>query len=556
MDADPEWSDEEFYATPLPGTDVLLPSTHTCTEPERQSEKLAELEPNEKPTEPERPTEKQTEPERPPNSPTLPERPPYRPAQPERPNEKPAQPKSESSDDDIPLCQIQKRLQKKRKRQAKQVSTESSELDDSGHDKTYLPSNESLSCEDSDTTPLIKRKSKWLRKRIRPLKREEGRRLTQTRDNRNKNSKKINRQNIHSKEKQREASGDELQRVLRKSRTEHNVNSILQRFAEKRLSNLLDSNSLERKSINPDGNCYFNAVLSQITSQFSMYEFRSELCKHLLENEEHYKGYMANRSMDELDISEQYVEKVNQLKGEGVWNVEMSDILPLATANFLNKNITIYTSRLNNPIIHVSPDLNPREPTVLDEIKLSYLAVRGFEHYDACVQGVILNKHTSKSGDTSTPVQANSSSYEQNANTMSKTPLKSSNPTGAVITPRKGAEYVSPKKVKVTRKRTRNTEQWKKSIRKDNRNTGKAYISAANKRVIASKSVQPANCNNCKNKCLENVPEETRLNIFNYYYDKDMTFERKRDFICQHIEIRATSKRYGRTYKHISRRFF
>ncbi|WAR26813.1 hypothetical protein MAR_012517 [Mya arenaria] len=196
MDADPEWSDEEFYATPLPGTDVLLPSTHKCTEPERQSEKLAELEPNEKPTEPERP----------PNSPTLPERPPYRPAQPERPNEKPAQSKSESSDDDIPLCQIQKRLQKKRKRQAKQVSTESSELDDSDHDKTYLPSNESLSCEDSDTTPLIKRKSKWIRKRIRPLKREEGRRLAQTRDNRNKNSKKINRQNIHSKEKQREAS--------------------------------------------------------------------------------------------------------------------------------------------------------------------------------------------------------------------------------------------------------------------------------------------------------------------------------------------------------------
>ena len=35
-----------------------------------------------------------------------------------------------------------------------------------------------------------------------------------------------------------------------------------------------------------------------------------------------------------------------------------------------------------------------------------------------------------------------------------------------------------------------------------------------------------------------------------------MTFERKRDFICQHVEVLETSKRYGQKRKHESRKYY
>lgn len=48
---------------------------------------------------------------------------------------------------------------------------------------------------------------------------------------------------------------------------------------------------------------------------------------------------------------------VEELGRGGIWATEMSDVLPLATANMLRKRSTIYSSRLRSPIIHVSPDI-------------------------------------------------------------------------------------------------------------------------------------------------------------------------------------------------------
>jgi hypothetical protein len=250
-------------------------------------------------------------------------------------------------------------------------------------------------------------------------------------------------------------------------------------------------------------------------------------------------------------MSEKYDKMILDLMQDGIWNVEMADFLPLATANLLQRNITIYSSRLHNPVINIMPDIDRgTRPGGQVDIKLAYLAVRGREHYDACIR-----KRARESTQVTERQEIPDGAREPRH--LPNTPEKPSVSVNECATPRKAAEYVSPKKVKSTRKRVRNIHKWKKTIRKQKRNTGQAYMSAAkSKKLVASKQVQPSNCRNCKNKCTETIKEETRQEIFNFYYNESMTFERKHDFICQHVELRPTSKRYGRSRKHESRSFY
>ncbi|MCG8048777.1 MAG: OTU family ubiquitin thioesterase, partial [Candidatus Thiodiazotropha endolucinida] len=304
---------------------------------------------------------------------------------------------------------------------------------------------------------------------------------------------------------------------------------------------LLGSNGLERQLIKPDGNCFFNSVIHQIHSEMSVTELRSKLCRHLRENERHYIGYISKSiAQDELQLSENYGKMIDILGHNGIWNVEMSDVLPLATANMLQKNITIYSSRLNNPIINVVPNLGTPVETDTTNIKLAYMAVPGFEHYDSCIQ--IKEKritNVQSSFETTTKETEVCTDSEIPA---AKTPTKGLHSSSTkCVTPRKKADYVSPKKMKQSRRKVRNVKEWKKNIRKVKRNTGQAYVSDKSKKSVAPRQVLPSSCNNCKNKCAEKVNEETRHKLFQSYYDQDMTFERKRDFICQHVEIQATS---------------
>ena len=328
---------------------------------------------------------------------------------------------------------------------------------------------------------------------------------------------------------------------MKLSRLQHNIHSKVKGFHERRLSNILISNGLERISVNPDGNCFFNAVISQLDTTDTAADLRQKICEHLIQNEEHYKVYMSTSSS--------YKQKIEDMGRDGNWNIEMSDILPLATANVYKRNITIYSSRLNNPVINIVQDLESRqEIEQTNDLKLAYLAFPGFEHYDACVPKSMLPSRPN----TSTSVDA----CEQSHNTHPKTPSKQANELREpVITPRKGAAYISPKKVKRSRKRTANIILWKKNIRKERKNTGKSYVSATTKRTMPAKSVQPHNCNKCRYKCSQKVSENIRQNIFDLYYSDGMTFERKRDFICQHISIKPTSKRYGRSYKQYARTY-
>ena len=378
----------------------------------------------------------------------------------------------QDNDDDIPLAIIQRAL---RSNQSTRTPTDcplSSEHDDSDNDSDYVPSDVTdSSSENVAPIHFDRRKRKWVRRHNRPLKREQGRKdnpetavVMKHKVKRNKTSAKtkINRSiqrkktvstlkqsSMLLKQSAANKTDDKLERAMKLSRLQHNIHSKVKGFHERRLSNILISNGLERISVNPDGNCFFNAVISQLDTTDTAADLRQKICEHLIQNEEHYKVYMSTSSS--------YKQKIEDMGRDGNWNIEMSDILPLATANVYKRNITIYSSRLNNPVINIVQDLESRqEIEQTNDLKLAYLAFPGFEHYDACVPKSMLPSRPN----TSTSVDA----CEQSHNTHPKTPSKQANELREpVITPRKGAAYISPKKVK----RTANIILWKKNIRKE-----------------------------------------------------------------------------------------
>lgn len=66
-------------------------------------------------------------------------------------------------------------------------------------------------------------------------------------------------------------------------------------------------------------------------------ELRSKLCSHLEENGKHYIGYVArSQPKTEIEISEMYWKKVEELGKDGIWDTEMSDVLPSAAEAYHN----------------------------------------------------------------------------------------------------------------------------------------------------------------------------------------------------------------------------
>ncbi|MCG8035358.1 MAG: hypothetical protein JAZ03_24700, partial [Candidatus Thiodiazotropha taylori] len=61
-----------------------------------------------------------------------------------------------------------------------------------------------------------------------------------------------------------EEEEENVERAIKLSRFEQNVHVKVKGFHERRLSNLLISNGLDRISVNPDGNCFFNAIICQL----------------------------------------------------------------------------------------------------------------------------------------------------------------------------------------------------------------------------------------------------------------------------------------------------
>lgn len=416
------------------------------------------------------------------------------------------EPEDMSDSDDVPLSIIQDKLKNKREpEQQKHDLFEDISEDDSYEDESYIPSSDASSSE-GDCSPPFKRKKKWVRKRIRPFKREENRKrmLKDISDSSSgllhNKTPIMTRKDMQKKTKQfkqQQQYNQHLKKALKQSKADHTLQTILKRSGEARLSNLLTSNSLKRITVNADGDCYFNAVRIQLSTDYTVQELRNKLSSHLLERKEHYKAFVQHRrGMSCDEFSKMYDSKVKDIRKEGIWNVDLADLLPLATANCFNVNITIYSSRLNHPVIEISPDINILEDdSARKDVRLTYLAVRGYEHYDACIRRTVSDPQPSSNTNDDKPSTPQKCQSDRNIST---------------ITPRKQAVYISPKKTKLSRKRTPDVTMWEKNIRKRNKTTGKSYISPKSKKIIEAKQIGQG-CKSCRYKCTEKFTEEVNI---------------------------------------------
>ena len=128
----------------------------------------------------------------------------------------------------------------------------------------------------------------------------------------------------------------------------------------------------------------------------------------------------------------------------------------------------IISSNRTHPILKVKPTLC--KPIEEDLITLVHLAIPSAEHYEACKEEVTdadfpeLNKDNSTTKSTHTNDQVHAAEEEV-----------------FEITPRKQANYKSPKKKNRTRKKKAMPATWKRNIRKGLRSSGKEYISTSAK---------------------------------------------------------------------------
>lgn len=75
----------------------------------------------------------------------------------------------------------------------------------------------------------------------------------------------------------------------------------------------------------------------------------------------------------------------------------------------------------------------------------------------------------------------------------------------------------------------------------DMRCAGQTYVNDKGNVIPARKIKEP--CTNCRKQCLERVPQELREKIFNMFWSKEMTWEKKRQYIEDCIEENAVKKR-------------
>ena len=89
----------------------------------------------------------------------------------------------------------------------------------------------------------------------------------------------------------------------------------------------------------------------------------------------------------------------------------------------------------------------------LETIYLAYLAVPGYEHYNACRKADLRDKATVNEPDPD-PEQSNDKTTEQmdEVNHATNTPKKGTSILKNKVTPRKRANYKSPQNKKLSRK--------------------------------------------------------------------------------------------------------
>ena len=465
--------------------------------------------------------------------------------------------------------------------------------DDDDNDKDYMPSKKDMNSSDSDMSISdIQSKTKTKSKKTSKKRKtnikgncEKGRKQRQNQtDTSSRQEKYRSRRNLlreyntankqkdiflgrantksSSNKDRRQLTGQKiLERVKQRSKQEATAWKCIEQYHEKRLDNLLASNGFERLKVPADGDCFFNSVKCQLEETITVDDMRERLGKHMVDNKTHYSEFLR---VDERTPSN-FDQMINDIQSKGVWKLELADCLPLAVANSFAVPLKIFSSRISTPVYDIKPDLVTSERT---PIILAYSAIHGREHFDAVrkrsetttvnyaererrlpAETRVETSNTPLNDTVSTNTAHKLQSTETmntigsvplNGNTITDkqqnglgTPTKAASETSPHVTPHKDANFQSPKKSDLKRKRKCTPDIWKRNVRKRNRDAGLEYISQKGKHVNA-RQVKAVNCSKCRYKCSEKFTEENRQQIFTAYWALQ-DYTRQRDFICQHV---------------------
>ncbi|MEW8546092.1 MAG: OTU domain-containing protein, partial [Candidatus Thiodiazotropha sp.] len=363
-------------------------------------------------------------------------------------------------------------------------------------------------------------------------------------------SKNCQEENLENYPSRNDPAGNEdnlsdTEKAIRKSKKEKQILDIVHKYHTQKLDKILASNMLERKSVPADGNCLFASALFHTQQNMSVEELRARVVDHLVENSAHYICFAnVSEPSTEEEEHERFIELTQEIKEDGAWNSDMSDLVPLCLANIFKRPLRIFSSRPFTPVFDVVPDLVT--PSSEDPLLISHLAIRGSDHYDA-----VIRKTLSTTRQNDKPQQMNSSqptAQTEEDVTLSKkkrntshdklrTPTKCAGDlqhSSPMVTPHKDAHYQSPKRKKLTRKKTPKPEKWKANVRKEKRMKGVAYENVHGK-LILGREVKPINCSNCRFKCSLNITTDHRQSIFETYWGLG-NYDGQRNFICQHVD--------------------
>ena len=151
------------------------------------------------------------------------------------------------------------------------------------------------------------------------------------------------------------------------------------------------------------------------------------------------------------DIQTVYQQEIDYLRVGGHWSSELADDIPFAVSNLIRQPLIIYSSKMGSPIVNVWPTLAESSSLIGDSINIAYTAHDNGEHYDACIPYC------------STPEQESHMDESMEQVSAAELPDAVLSDTESIIidiTPRKRANYSSPKKKSTARKRKRNPDTW------------------------------------------------------------------------------------------------
>lgn len=85
------------------------------------------------------------------------------------------------------------------------------------------------------------------------------------------------------------------------------------------------------------------------------------------------------------------------------------------------------------------------------------------------------------------------------------------------------------------KKRKRNDLNWKKNIRKQKRAAGEEYLSSTNK-IIGKREIKAPCHDKCRKQCKQNISVKNRALIHSQFWNDNIEFDQKRQFIANCIE--------------------